>query len=68
MPLEPGESPPPIRRRVGTSYELSENLIQNTSNMDESLMDLELQIQLHANMAEAALGLANENNMTKVRF
>ncbi|RZC37010.1 uncharacterized protein BDFB_001576 [Asbolus verrucosus] len=65
MPLEPGESPPSIRRRVGTAYQLPENLIKNANNKDESVTDLELQIQLHANMAEAALGLANEQNITK---
>jgi hypothetical protein len=65
MPLEPGESPPLIRRRVGTTYQLPENLIKNANNKDESVTDLELQIQLHANMAEAALGLANEQNISK---
>ncbi|CAH1965193.1 unnamed protein product [Acanthoscelides obtectus] len=64
MPLEPGETLPCIRRRVGTAYQLSENLIKNSSK-DELIADLELQIQLHANMAEAALGLANEQNMSK---
>lgn len=66
MPLEPGESPPSIRRRVGTAYQLPENLIKNSSNKDESVTDLELQIQVHANMAEAALGLANEQHISKV--
>lgn len=68
MPLEPGESPPLIRRRVGTTYQLPENLIKNANNKDESVTDLELQIQLHANMAEAALGLANEQNISKVQW
>ncbi|XP_044256282.1 uncharacterized protein LOC123006131 [Tribolium madens] len=63
MPLEPGESPPLIRRRIGTAYQLPENLIK--SSKDESFKDLELQIQVHANMAEAALGLANEHNISK---
>lgn len=65
MPLEPGESPPLIRRRVGTAYQLSENLIKNANNK-EDVTELELQIQLHANLAEAALGLANEQNISKV--
>ncbi|KAG5899470.1 hypothetical protein JTB14_015323 [Gonioctena quinquepunctata] len=65
MPLEPGETLPLIRRRVGTSYQLPEKLVKNANNKDEIIADLELHIQLHANMAEAALGLANENNLTK---
>lgn len=65
MPLEPGESFPSIRRRVGTAYQLPENLLKN-SNKDELISDLELQIQLHANLAEAALGLAKETNSSKV--
>ncbi|XP_057655395.1 uncharacterized protein LOC130893369 [Diorhabda carinulata] len=65
MPLEPGETLPHIRRRVGTSYQLPEKLIKNVSNKDEMISELELEIQLHANMAEAALGLANEQNMSK---
>nr|XP_023016625.1 FERM domain-containing protein 4B [Leptinotarsa decemlineata]XP_023016626.1 FERM domain-containing protein 4B [Leptinotarsa decemlineata] len=65
MPLEPGETPPLIRRRIGTSYQLPEKLVKNANNKDKMITDLEIQIQLHANMAEAALGLANEQNMTK---
>ncbi|CAH1103380.1 unnamed protein product [Psylliodes chrysocephalus] len=65
MPLEPGETLPLIRRRVGTSYQLPEKLFKNGCNKDEMIADFELQIELHANMAEAALGLANEHNMSK---
>lgn len=65
MPLQPGESPPSIRRKVGTSYMLPENLLKHT-NKGESIADLELQLQLHANMAEAALGLAHKQNLSKV--
>lgn len=66
IPLEPGESPPTFRRRIGTAYQLSQNLINNLSNKEESIPDLELQKQIQANMAEAALGLANEPNISKV--
>ncbi|CAG9816850.1 unnamed protein product [Phaedon cochleariae] len=66
MPLEPGETAPLIRRRVGTAYQLPEKLIKNANNnKDEMIAELELQIQVHANMADAALGLANEHNMSK---
>ncbi|KAJ8973277.1 hypothetical protein NQ317_019543 [Molorchus minor] len=63
MPLEPGETLPQIRRQVKTAYEFSENLVDN--NKDSLITSIELQIQLHANLAEAALGLANEQNMSK---
>lgn len=67
IPLEPGESSPPaFRRRVGTSYQLSQNLINSLNSKEESIAALELQKQVQANMAEAALGLANEPNSTKV--
>lgn len=65
MPLEIGETPPTVRRIVGTTFQLPENLVQNVSNKDEMIQSLELQIQLHANLAEAALGLANEHNLSK---
>ncbi|CAH1256016.1 unnamed protein product [Diabrotica balteata] len=65
MPLEPGENFPQIRRRIGTSFQLPETLVKNASDKDEMIAALELEIQLHANMAEAALGLANEHNMSK---
>lgn len=65
MPLEIGETPPTMRRLVGTTFQLPENLVQNFNNKDEIIQSLELQIQLHANLAEAALGLANEQNMSK---
>lgn len=68
MPLEPGETLPSVRRRVGTAYQLPENLIKNVNNKDETIAELELQIHWHANMAEAALGLANEQNLSKVCF
>lgn len=65
MPLEIGETPPTIRRIVGTTFQLPESLVQNSSNKDEIIRSLELQIQLHANLAEAALGLANEQHLSK---
>lgn len=66
IPLEPGESPPSFRRRVGTAYQLSQNLINSLNNKDESIPTMELEKQIQANMAEAALGLANEPNISKV--
>lgn len=68
LPLEPGESPPLFRRRVGTTFQLPQNLINNLSNEDESVSSLELNMKVQANMAEAALSLANEANISKVRW
>lgn len=68
IPLEPGESPPVFRRRVGTSFQLPQNLINNLNNEEESIASLELNMQVQANMAEAALSLANESNISKVRI
>lgn len=64
MPLEEGETPPTIRRKVGTAYQLNENLLNNTSK-DQLIADLELQIQVHMNLADAALGLSSDNLSSK---
>ncbi|KAK4871640.1 hypothetical protein RN001_015764 [Aquatica leii] len=65
IPLEPGESPPIFRRRIGTAFQLPQNLINNLNNEEESISSLELNMQVQANMAEAALSLANESNVSK---
>ncbi|KAK5639014.1 hypothetical protein RI129_011506 [Pyrocoelia pectoralis] len=65
IPLEPGESPPIFRRRIGTAFQLPQNLINNLNSEDESVSSLELNMQVQANMAEAALSLANEANISK---
>lgn len=66
IPLEPGESPPSFRRKVYTLYQLPQNLIDNLNKEEESILELELALQVQAKLAEAALGLANENNVSKV--
>lgn len=66
IPLEPGESAPTFRRRVGTAYQLPQNLLNSLNNKDELITALEIEKQLQASLAEAALGLANEPNMSKV--
>ncbi|XP_018325652.1 uncharacterized protein LOC108737338 isoform X2 [Agrilus planipennis] len=65
IPLEPGESPPTLRRRVGTSFQLSQNLVNNLNTEDDSIASVEVSMQVQANMAEAALSLANESNINK---
>ncbi|XP_022900788.1 uncharacterized protein [Onthophagus taurus] len=63
-PTEPTnhETVPNSATKVGARYQLPPNLITNMNNDDESL---EIQIQLHFNMAEAALRLANDSNLNK---
>lgn len=63
-PLEPGETTPSFRRRIGTAFQLPQNLINNNSK-EQEINDIELEMQIFAKMAEAALGLANENNGNK---
>ncbi|KAK6637028.1 hypothetical protein RUM43_010702 [Polyplax serrata] len=66
IPLEPGEPPPPIRRRVGTSFSFPQNLINNVKDADdESLTALELECRVQINIAEAALALANDSAANK---
>lgn len=65
-PLEPGESPPQFRRRVGTSFTYPENLINKLkSKEDEALAALELECKIQTGIAEAALGLANDGSASK---
>lgn len=65
-PLEPGESPPVFRRRVGTAFTYPENLINKLkSKEEESLAKLELECKIQTSIAEAALGLANDGNASK---
>ncbi|CAG9759309.1 unnamed protein product [Ceutorhynchus assimilis] len=63
MPLEYGENPPTIRRKVMTAYQLNENLLN--SNKDQLIAHLELELQLHKNLRDAALGLSEDRNMRK---
>lgn len=63
-PFEPGELPPTFRRRVGTSYQLNKNLLNNLDNEGE-ISVLEMEMHMLANMAQAALGLANESTSNK---
>ncbi|BES90135.1 Domain of unknown function (DUF3338) [Nesidiocoris tenuis] len=65
-PLEPGESPPQFRRRVGTAFTYPENLINKLrSKEDETLAALELECKIQIGIAEAAKGLANDGTATK---
>ncbi|KAL1110544.1 hypothetical protein AAG570_008072 [Ranatra chinensis] len=65
-PLEPGETPPQIRRRVRTAFTYPESLINKLrSKEDEALATLELECKIQTGIAEAALGLANDGTTSK---
>lgn len=85
IPLDPGETPPTFRRRVGTSFTYPENLINKLKFkdvryyyfltilhilqcfyfQDETLASLELEYKIQKGIAEAALGLANDETANK---
>ena len=65
IPLEPGESPPVFRRRVGTAFTYPQNLINKlkTNEVEESTLELERQVQI--GIVEAALGIVNDPTESK---
>ncbi|XP_044741029.1 GATA zinc finger domain-containing protein 7 [Chrysoperla carnea] len=66
VPLEPGESPPPFRRMVGTGYAYPQNLINKIkTNEVESIAALELEKQVQVGISEAALGLVHNGAASK---
>ncbi|KOX69766.1 FERM domain-containing protein 4A [Melipona quadrifasciata] len=60
IPLEPGESPPVFRKKVGTTFTYPQNLINKlkTNEVEESALELERQVQI--GIVEAALGIVND--------
>ncbi|XP_033342038.1 stepping stone isoform X2 [Megalopta genalis] len=65
IPLEPGESPPVFRKRVGTAFSYPQNLINKlkTNEVEESALELERQVQI--GIVEAALGIVNDPTESK---
>ncbi|XP_068185595.1 FERM domain-containing protein 4B-like isoform X2 [Antennarius striatus] len=61
-PLSSGERPPPVRRRVGTSFRLDELFPYNE---DPFLRNLESRFALQQKIVEAAKKLANEPELCK---
>lgn len=60
-PFQPGEPQPHVRRRIGTSFTLSDKIICRAKGKDrETLNDLELDYEIQSKIASAALKLANE--------
>jgi len=65
-PLEPGEPPPTVRRRVGTSFSFPQSLLNNINGADDATLgDLEVKCQLQSKIAEAALAVANDTTVSK---
>lgn len=56
LALQPGEARPQVRRRVGTSFELSSRKMEsaNLTQEDKDLAELELHYELQANITKAA--------------
>ncbi|XP_011312501.1 FERM domain-containing protein 4A isoform X2 [Fopius arisanus] len=65
IPLDPGESPPIFRKRVGTSFSYPQNLINKlkTNQVEESALELERQVQ--AGIATAAYAIVNDLSESK---
>ncbi|KAH9381037.1 hypothetical protein HPB48_008251 [Haemaphysalis longicornis] len=59
-PLEPGEPPPQVRRRVGTAFILDDQLLSSAKSKEETLSSLELEYELQNKITSAALRLAND--------
>ncbi|KAG8042086.1 hypothetical protein G9C98_000077 [Cotesia typhae] len=65
IPLDPGESPPLFRRRVGTSFAYPQNLINKlkSSEAEESALELERQVQ--TSIATAAFAICSDSSESK---
>nr|XP_033782580.1 FERM domain-containing protein 4B isoform X2 [Geotrypetes seraphini] len=62
-PLGTGEKPPQIRRRIGTSFKLDGDILQNEEN--PFLQNLESKFIIQQKMVEAAKKLASEPELSK---
>ncbi|EHH51192.1 FERM domain-containing protein 4B isoform X1 [Macaca fascicularis] len=62
-PLNVGEKPPQVRRRVGTAFKLDDNLLP--SEEDPALQELESNFLIQQKLVEAAKKLANEPDLCK---
>ncbi|XP_074951786.1 FERM domain-containing protein 4B isoform X3 [Phalacrocorax aristotelis] len=62
-PLSAGEEPPQVRRRVGTTFKLDDNLLP--SEEDPALQDLESNFIIQQKLVEAAKKLASEPDLCK---
>jgi len=63
IPLNPGEPLPQIRRRVGTAFSLSPDIIKNTE--EDLVARLELEYDLQGKICKAALRLTQDHSVAK---
>ncbi|XP_068194773.1 innate immunity activator protein [Antennarius striatus] len=63
-PLTPNENPPRVRRRIGASFKLDEDLI-HLDKQDSELHALETDLALHRKIYEAARKLSLEEHLSK---
>lgn len=66
IPLAPGEPVPQIRRRVGTEFALSMDLLKKPHSPEEELLaNLELEFEIQSKITSAALKLASDMSASK---
>ncbi|XP_057323343.1 myb-like protein AA [Microplitis mediator] len=65
IPLDPGESPPLFRRRVGTSFAYPQNLINKLKSSEAEESSLELERQVQTSIAKAAFAIFNDSSEGK---
>ncbi|CEF70909.1 FERM domain and Pleckstrin homology-like domain and FERM/acyl-CoA-binding protein, 3-helical bundle domain and FERM, C-terminal PH-like domain and FERM central domain and Band 4.1 domain and Protein of unknown function DUF3338 family-containing protein [Strongyloides ratti] len=62
--LAPGEPEPKIKKRIGTAFKLSNDIL-NKSNKDDTLNKLEMEIDLQRKIVDAASRLASDKTTNK---
>lgn len=66
IPLAPGEPVPQIRRRVGTAFTLSENLLKKPQSPEEELLaSLELEYEIQTKITSAAQKMSEDKTSSK---
>lgn len=66
-PLEPGESAPAIRKRIGTTFPLSPKIMNRDSECKDEMSRLELEYELQSKIVKAAHRLIQENSDKNIR-
>ncbi|GFT76248.1 FERM domain-containing protein 4B [Nephila pilipes] len=65
-PFQPGEAQPQVRRRIGTSFTISDKVFYKAKGKDrETLNELELEYEIQSKIASAAFKLANDQTARK---
>ncbi|XP_055936030.1 uncharacterized protein LOC129965838 isoform X2 [Argiope bruennichi] len=65
-PFQPGEAQPQVRRRIGTSFTISDKVFYKAKGKDrETLNELELEYEIQSKIASAAFKLANDHTARK---